>query len=61
MFSDSLEEEEDEFCDESTFMPKPTEDKATSTYDTYWTHIRFPIMWHVDIMYRLRWGGVASV
>ena len=35
MFSDSLEEEEDEFCDESTFMPKPTEDKATSTYDTY--------------------------
>lgn len=31
VFSDSLEEDEDEFCDESSFIPKPTEDKATST------------------------------
>ncbi|KAL4226635.1 Metabotropic glutamate receptor 1 [Mactra antiquata] len=32
MFSDSLEdEEEEEFCDETSFIPKPTEDKATST------------------------------
>ena len=34
MFSDSLEEDEDEFCDDSSFIPKPTEDKATSTNET---------------------------
>ena len=34
MFDDSMEEDEDEFCDESSFIPKPTEDKATSTSET---------------------------
>ena len=35
MFSDSLEEDEDEFCDDSSFIPKPTEDKATSTNESW--------------------------
>lgn len=42
VYSDSLDEEEDEFCDDSSFIPKPTEDKATSTSElwnscAYWT------------------------
>ena len=34
MFSDSMEEDEDEFGDDSSFIPKPTEDKATSTNES---------------------------
>lgn len=31
LFSDSADDEDDEFCDDNFFIPKPTVDKSTST------------------------------